>query len=123
MVELEKLFPNKEMTSTTQLLNIWGNHEMYNFNRNDLANTPLNTSVVLGQNQVPKTNCYIYDVSKKLRLICLDFYKFSILGYEEKDTDYLEALKLIQAHNKNENLNNSEGLRGHALRFCKFNGK
>lgn len=123
MTELEKLFPADENPNNEiRLLHIWGNHEMYNFQRDSLANHVLNTSLALKQNGVPNTNCYTYDVTDKLRMICLDFYRQSILGYEETDENYIKALALIKSHNKNEDLNQSVGLRGHALRFSKFNG-
>ena len=123
MTELNKLFPyNQSPVNEVKLLHIWGNHEMYNYQRDVLSTGILNTSLALNQNYLSNTNCYTYDVTNKLRLICLDFYRFSILGYDETHPDYKEALALIQTHNKNEDLNLAHGLRSHALRFCKFNG-
>jgi manganese-dependent ADP-ribose/CDP-alcohol diphosphatase len=123
ITELNRLFPSDQSATTeVKLMHIWGNHEMYNYKRDVLSTGILNTSLALGQNSLANTNCYTYDVTDKLRLICLDFYRFSILGYDETHTDYKNALALIQTHNKNEDLNQSHGLRGHALRFCKFNG-
>jgi manganese-dependent ADP-ribose/CDP-alcohol diphosphatase len=125
--ELNKLFvkndcDNNEKNTITNLLHIWGNHEMYNFKRSELVDLPLNTAKALGQNLNSDANYYVYNVTEKLRLICLDFYKFSLLGYDETDEIYKKAFALITKHNKNENLNSYENMRGHALRFCKFNG-
>ena len=126
ITELEKLFPTNENPSNeTKLLHIWGNHEMYNFHRDTLLTGILNTSLALKYNLILNTNCYTYDVTNKLRLICLDFYRLSILGYNNDETNpnYVDALALLKSHNKNEDLNSPLGLRGQALRFCKFNGK
>ncbi len=124
LTELNGLFPTDKIPiNEVKLLHIWGNHEMYNYKRDVLSTGILNTSVALKQNYLSNTNCYTYDVTNKLRLICLDFYRFSILGYDTTHQYYINALELIQTHNKNEDLNESSGLRGDSLRFCKFNGK
>ena len=69
-----------------------------------------------------EANYYTFDITPKLRLICLDFYKFSTLGYESTDATYSKAIDYLRTHNKNEDLNSVEGMRGHALRFSQFNG-
>lgn len=111
LTEMNKLFPvnQSSQTQTQKILHLWGNHEMYNFPRKSLVNSVLNTAKLLGQNHLASTNCFVYEVTSKLRLICLDFYKLSLLGYEETDAEYVAALELMQAHNKNEDLNISEG--------------
>jgi manganese-dependent ADP-ribose/CDP-alcohol diphosphatase len=120
LTELNRLFDDS--SKETQLLHIWGNHELYNFMRHDLVKLPINTAKALGQNLETNANYYTYNVTDKLRLVCLDFYQFSLLGYDESDERYQSALNLIRKHNKNDNLNSYENMRGHALRFCKFNG-
>jgi manganese-dependent ADP-ribose/CDP-alcohol diphosphatase len=134
LAELNKTFSsneNDEQTTTTslvdlngqpRLLHIWGNHEMYNFKRADLVNYPLNTAKDLGQNLDSNSNFYSYNITEKLKIICLDFYEYSVLGYDESDDIYQHALKFLKAHNKNNDSNSVEGMRGHALRFSAFNG-
>ena len=125
--ELNKLVDDEPAQPSTppRLLHIGGNHEMYNFKRKELLELPLNTSRFLDSNKSNSPNLanyYSYEVSDKLRLICLDFYEFSALGLDEDDPVYLQAMKLLRTHNKNEDLNSCQGLRGHAQRFTKFNG-
>ena len=105
-----------------KLLHIWGNHEFYNFKRREIVDLPLNTAKSLNQNLDTIGNYYIYDITNELRLICLDFYEFSALGFEESDNVYQQAVQLLRQHNKNEDLNSAKNMRGHAMRFSKFNG-
>jgi manganese-dependent ADP-ribose/CDP-alcohol diphosphatase len=126
MQELNKLFEGETNDSIDRpkLLHIWGNHEMYNFKRTELVDLELNTSKYLKQKESVqrKSNFFIYEITDKLCLICLDYYEFSAIGYEESDTMYKKALAYLMAHNKNKDLNSVDGLRGHAQRFSKFNG-
>lgn len=51
--ELSKLFEDKDdkkNADVPRLLHIWGNHEFYNFKRQYLLNSPLNTARQLNQN-------------------------------------------------------------------------
>ena len=116
MIELDKLVLNEPIENEPKLLHLWGNHEMYNFQRKELINSVLNTAKSLQQNHLLNTNCYTYDVTENLRLICLDNYKSSLLGYEETDNEYIKALQLLQIKNKNDNLNSPNG------KLCYFLG-
>lgn len=93
-----------------------------NFLRQEIVELSLNTAKSLNQNLDANANYYTYDVTSKLKLICLDYYKFSALGYLETDETYKNAYELLNKHNKNEDKNSYNGLRGHAQRFTKFNG-
>lgn len=94
----------------SKLLHIWGNHEFYNFERNVLINTPLNSARVYNPSNEHKANYYTYPVTDKLLLICLDFYVYSVLGHPVEDENYKEAMSFLQDHNKNANLNDGTGL-------------
>lgn len=126
--ELNKLFsgdnethlPILDENNLPKLLNLWGNHEMYNFKRKELLNMDLNSSRLLNQNNT--ANYFYYDITDKLRIIGLDFYEFSCLGYDSNDETYKNAHEFLTKHNKNENLNSVNGLRGHGMRFSLFNG-
>jgi len=124
--ELNKLFENVQTPNINQnipnMLHIWGNHEFYNFKRDELVLTELNTAKYLNPSVQNKANYYTFNVNNKLKLICLDFYDFSCLGYDEASDEYKKAFDYLTSHNKNADLNSVEGMRGHALRFSKFNG-
>ena len=115
-VVLTELKSSFREADADKILHIWGNHEFYNFLRHEMIHLPLNTAKILSQNLDANANYYTYDVTPKLRLICLDFYKFAVLGYEETDEVYQRAYELLNKHNKNEDKNSYNGLRGHAQR-------
>ena len=101
---------------------IWGNHEFYNYTRQELLNTELNTAALLNQ-QVSKTaNYYIIDVTNELKIICLDIYEFSALGFHHEGDIYKQSVDMLQGINKNENLDSAENLFGLNKRFTKING-
>jgi manganese-dependent ADP-ribose/CDP-alcohol diphosphatase len=94
----------------TRLLHIWGNHEFYNFKRDALVSTALNSARVFSPSHTSKANYYRYAVTDKLALICLDFYLYSILGHGSDDQNYQEALCFLKSYNPNLNLNDGTGL-------------
>jgi manganese-dependent ADP-ribose/CDP-alcohol diphosphatase len=106
------------------LLHIWGNHEFYNFKRSDLLKLPLNTAHYLNQNEETNANYYVYTVTDKITLICLDYYEFSVIGYENDTTNsfYLKCLDLLKKYNKNDNLNNELNLSLENQKYLAFNG-
>jgi manganese-dependent ADP-ribose/CDP-alcohol diphosphatase len=123
--ELNALFEPDQILDENglpRLIHIWGNHEFYNFKRKELVELSLNSARALRQNLETNANYYYYQVSDKLRLLCLDYYEFSAIGFDEDDPIYLEALEMLKKHNKNSDLNSVAGMRGHAMRFSKFNG-
>lgn len=81
------------------LLHIWGNHELFAYKRTQLSESILNTSKNLNQN-LSNSNYYFYDINERIRLICLDQYEISILGLEETDKIYIEALNTINKFTK-----------------------
>ena len=85
-----------------QILHVWGNHEFYNFKRSEIIKLELNTALSLKPNSRKSANYYYYDVTDFLRVICLDFYEFSLLGYELTDQKYLEAIKYIESCEKSD---------------------
>jgi manganese-dependent ADP-ribose/CDP-alcohol diphosphatase len=91
--ELKKIEENASLP--TPLLHVWGNHEFYNFKRSEIIGLELNTALSLKQNYKKRGNYYYYDVVDFLRVICLDFYEFSVLGYESTDDVFLEASNYI----------------------------
>lgn len=86
--------------SFNKVFNIWGNHELYAFRRNQIAQSVLNTSKMLKQNLNTNSNFFFHDITDRLRLICLDEYELSILGYDIDEPVYLESEKLIRDKQK-----------------------
>jgi manganese-dependent ADP-ribose/CDP-alcohol diphosphatase len=71
-----------------------GNHELYNFGRNDLPNVGLNL-----QGQNGKT---YHSVSQgDWELIFLDAFELSVIGMDDHDPRFQEALRLLRAHHPN----------------------
>ena len=120
--ELNRLFEDKAQSDTPNLLHIWGNHEFYNFKRDYLIHTELNTAKCLNQNLETKANYYTFKVTDKLKLVCLDFYDFSCLGYDETSDEYKKAYSYLTTHNKNSDLDLVDGLMGNKKRLSLMNG-
>lgn len=114
----------RELRQDIELLHIWGNHEFYNFLRSNLVNLPLNTARYLKQNMHTNANYYTHDVTDNLTMICLDFYEFSVIGYENDTSNdyYQRCLSLLKTYNKNQNLNDEKNVPHKHLRYLAFNG-
>ena len=123
--ELNKMFTNRREESSlnqVKILNAWGNHEMYNFTRSYLVNTQLNTARLLNQNLDSNANYYSIKVTSNLKLICLDMYEISILGYKENEQRFVESLKILQDVNHNKDLNSGNGLPKYHKQYVAYNG-
>ena len=112
----------KTLIPDFQLYHIWGNHEFYNYKRNEIINTELNSARLVNPSVSQNANYYKIDLTNDIKLICLDFYEFSALGYDEDNEVYKEAMSLLRSNNKNEDLNNNHGLIGFSRRFTALNG-
>jgi manganese-dependent ADP-ribose/CDP-alcohol diphosphatase len=89
----------ERVTSTLSRLNmprydVVGNHELYNFRREDLPNVNLNLQGWNGKtyHSVRQGN---WD------LIFLDAFELSVIGMDDHDPRYQEALRLLRAHHPN----------------------
>lgn len=116
----------KEFTSNPfKVHHVWGNHEFYNFSRDTLLHSHLNSSSLCDRGGVlNKGAIYAYHFSPapKFRFVILDAYDVSLLGREESSAQYKNALRLVKEHNRNEELNNPPVTVGLEKRFVKFNG-
>lgn len=85
---------------------VWGNHEFYNFSRDWLLRSKLNSTPQGSQKEVG-SNVYAYHFSPYpgFTFIVLDAYDVALLGREESSPGYREALTLLRRFNKNDNLN------------------
>jgi manganese-dependent ADP-ribose/CDP-alcohol diphosphatase len=98
---------------------LWGNHEFYNFTRNELLNGPLCS---FDTKDISPCHYGTIEVTGNLRIIALDTYDLSLLGVEKNSERYLQALQVLREHNQNENLNDRTGLDGCQQRFIQLNG-
>lgn len=105
--------------NTLKIYHLWGNHELYNFNRNELLNGPLCS---FDTKQISPGHYGTFEVCPNLRIIALDTYELSALGVEKDSEVYIQSMELLEKHNQNENANDPTGLRGHQRRFVQFNG-
>ncbi|XP_078081533.1 manganese-dependent ADP-ribose/CDP-alcohol diphosphatase isoform X2 [Mustelus asterias] len=117
---------------------IWGNHEFYNFDRELLLKSALNTRH-LGDEKPPdntdsneKTDLdpedlegfygYHFSPFPKFRFILIDTYDLSILGRKKTSRKYKDSMLVLKSNNRNEDLNSPRGLTGLNIRFLAFNG-
>ncbi len=121
--ELNKQFPVLENDSE-KILHIWGNHEMYNFKRKNLAKTSLFTRRILKQteNLTEAANYYTYDINPDLVLICLDYYELSVIGHDPDNQHYIKAMNILKSVNKNSNLNDCSDLPEELIHMVAYNG-
>ncbi|XP_061175225.1 manganese-dependent ADP-ribose/CDP-alcohol diphosphatase-like [Saccostrea echinata] len=99
---------------------VWGNHELYNFERKFLMTSELG----------PKEECYSppdcayysIDLHQRLRLVALDCYEVSLLGVDKSYRYFDQAWNTLGAINQNDTWNSPEGLVGLEKRFVKYNG-
>ncbi|XP_075759526.1 manganese-dependent ADP-ribose/CDP-alcohol diphosphatase isoform X2 [Pelodiscus sinensis] len=101
----------------------WGNHELYNFPRDYLARSRLNSQALgaAATGQGPEQYyAYHFSPAPQLRFVLLDSYDLSTLGRDKSTQKYQDSLKLLKEKNPNENLNSPIGLA--EPQFVEFNG-
>uniref|UniRef100_A0A8C6TK03 ADP-ribose/CDP-alcohol diphosphatase, manganese-dependent n=1 Tax=Neogobius melanostomus TaxID=47308 RepID=A0A8C6TK03_9GOBI len=89
---------------------VWGNHELYNFSREELLTSELNSTLHVKRRLgecCPGADIYAYSFSPQpgFTFIVLDAYDMSLLGLEESSEQYQSALRLIQMYNSHQDLN------------------
>uniref|UniRef100_A0A6I8N8K2 ADP-ribose/CDP-alcohol diphosphatase, manganese dependent n=1 Tax=Ornithorhynchus anatinus TaxID=9258 RepID=A0A6I8N8K2_ORNAN len=105
----------------------WGNHDLYNFSRAELARSGLNSGR-LGDPAGPRPPAapadgyYAYHFAPLpgFRFVLLDAYDLSVLGRDPASPRYREALRLLREKNPNADLNSPRGLP--EPQFVQFNG-
>ncbi|XP_040125383.1 manganese-dependent ADP-ribose/CDP-alcohol diphosphatase isoform X2 [Ictidomys tridecemlineatus] len=105
----------------------WGNHEFYNFSRDYLTRSKLNTRfledrIIDHPETIPSENYYAYHFVPfpKFRFILLDAYDLSVLGVDQSSPKYQQCMKILREHNPNTELNSPQGLS--EPQFVQFNG-
>lgn len=101
----------KELRSASAAVHhVWGNHEFYNFSRDWLLSSELN-STPRGSREEAGSQVYAYHFSPHpgFTFVVLDAYDVALLGREESSQGYQEALTLLRRYNQNEDLNIPQG--------------
>ncbi|KAL0984033.1 hypothetical protein UPYG_G00136160 [Umbra pygmaea] len=116
----------KEFESSPVVHHVWGNHEFYNFNRDTLLRSVLNSTIDSDSGGGCPSNgeiyAYHFSPASRYRFVILDAYDVSMLGREESSVQYNQAVAFLKAHNENEDLNQPPDCIGLEQRFVKFNG-
>ncbi|XP_038831143.1 manganese-dependent ADP-ribose/CDP-alcohol diphosphatase [Salvelinus namaycush] len=113
-------------SSPFEVHHVWGNHEFYNFSRDTLMRSVLNSTTDSeaggGHLSICEIYAYHFSPAPKYRFVVLDAYDVSLLGREESSLKYQQAIAILKAHNDNEDLNHPPAPVGMEQRFVKFNG-
>uniref|UniRef100_A0A1D1Z0E5 Manganese-dependent ADP-ribose/CDP-alcohol diphosphatase n=1 Tax=Anthurium amnicola TaxID=1678845 RepID=A0A1D1Z0E5_9ARAE len=92
-----------------------GNHCLYNLSRSGLINLL----------KIPSVNDYAYydfSPSPEYRIVVLDAYDISAIGWQQDHPNTLAAWKLLEEKNPNVDKNSPKGLVGLERRYLMFNG-
>ena len=116
------LAPFKELSCPTY--HMIGNHDLYNLTRRQILASELNSGKLPQSDGVKGELYYSEIVHPQLRLIILDTYEISVLGYKDTPNHphFLEAKKILAEKNPNEEKNSAVGLKGDMRRFVAYNG-
>ncbi|XP_002733257.1 manganese-dependent ADP-ribose/CDP-alcohol diphosphatase-like [Saccoglossus kowalevskii] len=98
----------------------WGNHELYNFTREQLFKTSLYSSPHRATSD-NKIAYYSFTPFDGYRFVILDTFEISLIGSERGSPEFNKAVKILK-NNKNEDKNSSIGISGMDRRFMAFNG-
>jgi manganese-dependent ADP-ribose/CDP-alcohol diphosphatase len=109
----------EQFQNFSTIYHIWGNHELYNFTRNQLLHGPLCS---FNTKHISPGHYGIIEVCPNLKIIAIDTYEFSLLGIEKDSDTYLQTMNFFKKHNQNENGNDRTGLDGCQQRFIELNG-
>ncbi|XP_069510593.1 manganese-dependent ADP-ribose/CDP-alcohol diphosphatase-like isoform X2 [Ambystoma mexicanum] len=131
---LDKLLREIEK-SKAPFHHVWGNHELYNFNRDYLIHSKLNTKVLedtsalcsstsptCSPNNSDPMQFYAYHFSPfpKFRFIIVDTYDLSILGLDRTSRKYQQSWDFLMQDDNPENAND---LKDRCEEYClEFNG-
>ena len=109
----------KQFEQFPRIYHLWGNHELYNFHRNDLLNSPLCSFNI---ENISPAHYGTIEVCSNLRIVALDTYELSLLGVQKDSEAYRQALDEFRRNNSNEKVNEWTGLEGFNKRFTQLNG-
>ncbi len=102
-----------------RVVNLVGNHELYNFGRKELARR-LSTAPPPAHREF-----YGFSPAAGWRVLVLDSYQEAIIGYEDDDPRREAAVRTLAAHNPNDVVSGTDwfrGISGRERRFVPYNG-
>ncbi|KAM4624264.1 manganese-dependent ADP-ribose/CDP-alcohol diphosphatase [Polymixia lowei] len=111
--------------SPLRVHHVWGNHEFYNFSRDTLLHSKLNSISYCDRGSEPPCGdiyAYHFSPAPGFRFVVLDAYDVSLLGREDSSVQHINALNILKKHNNNDDLNHPPASEGLEQRFVKFNG-
>ncbi|CAG5115656.1 unnamed protein product [Candidula unifasciata] len=105
------------------LCHVLGNHDLYNLDRSFYLSSPLNSSLLLN-NVSSDQFYYTFLPHPKLRVVAIDTYEVSLLGYKDTpdDENFKTAQTWFHDNNKNQDVNDVTGLNGLDRRWAAYNG-
>ena len=103
----------KTIIPNFSIYHVWGNHELANFKRHELVDTELNSAKHLNNSISNKANYYKIDLTDDLKILCLDFYEVSVLGYDKSSIDYNDAFNILKQNKPLDNLADNMNKRFH----------
>lgn len=109
-----KTVVNEFESSLVKVHHVWGNHEFYNFNRNALFASEINSArkAEPGSGLIDDDiYAYHFSPAPKFRFVVLDAYDTSVVGRDPTNEKYNQAMKILQEHNQNEDLNHPPSIR------------
>ncbi|XP_076458843.1 uncharacterized protein LOC143292447 isoform X2 [Babylonia areolata] len=116
------LVPFREMACPTY--HMVGNHDLYNLTRTECLESELNCSRLPTVEGVEGALYYSVLVHPQLKIIVLDSYDVGVLGYSDcpDHPHFLEAQRILEEENPNDEKNSAVGLKGVSRRFVAYNG-
>jgi hypothetical protein len=119
--EIDDLF---DVDRLDNVLHVWGNHEVYGCTRRGIVNMPrMATAKHLNQfNEKAMNNYYFKDITDQLRLVVLDLYEISPLGYEKTDEIYKNTTEFLRAQEALKNSSKDPREIQHLTRFALYGG-
>jgi predicted MPP superfamily phosphohydrolase len=109
----------KQFRNFSPIYHLWGNHELYNFKREQLLNGPLCS---FNTEMISPSHYGTIEVCPKLKILAVDTYELSLIGVEKDSETYRQALDVFRQHNPNEKVNEWNGLEGFQRRYTQLNG-
>ncbi|KAK7490862.1 hypothetical protein BaRGS_00017918 [Batillaria attramentaria] len=116
------LSPFRDLPCST--FHMFGNHDLYNFTKKQCLATDLNSGALAEAEGVEGCLYYSVVVHPRLRVVVLDTYDVSVLGYSDATDhpNYKAAVSILDKQNPNEEKNSVRGLKGGSKHFVAYNG-
>ena len=101
----------------TNLHNVLGNHELYNFSRKTLLDSGFYKT-----DTCDEAVYYDFTVASRFRFVIIDCFEISAIGYDKQGANYGKAVEILKRENPNTDWNDSGNMSGLAVRYVKYNG-